>query len=55
MGEEAESIFPTLNLAEADKEKYSAVKKAFGDDFLPKQNSVHWRCVLQQIKVPTRD
>ena len=48
MGEEAESIFPTLNLSEDDQKKYDTVKKAFTDYFVPKQNPVHWRCVLRQ-------
>ena len=48
MGEEAESIFSSLNLAADDQKKYETVTKAFDDYFLPKQNPVHWRCVLRQ-------
>ena len=46
MGEEAESLFPTLNLSETSQRKYGVVKKAFTDHFMPKQT--HCNCVLRQ-------
>ena len=48
MGEEAESIFPTLKLTDANRKKLAPVKKAFEEYFSPKQNPVHWRCILRQ-------
>jgi hypothetical protein len=48
MGEEAESIFTTLNLTRENQKKYKQVSKALDEYFVPKQNPVHWRCILRK-------
>ena len=48
MGEEADSIFSTLDLSADDQKSYKVVVDAFGKHFMPKANPVHWRCLLRR-------